>query len=388
MKKYAVHYVWIDLRAGDRYGDRAINVYDDAVKGLAAATPVGVWAEDGSSAYLDDFIPNAETRAAFELSVTKLGLEKWVEQQDARHGTWGDGWAVKESEDTAESLLESLHMAFLAEHPPVDEQDHLLQLTSENLDQEDSEDAFEDLDEAEEDSGDGENEVAAFTPAHRYVIAQSWWVASELARRHPDLVIHEMHPGGGMYDCLALLSQGDLQPFVQLNRVGTIHVMSTPEYRTTWAEALEAASPHAVVKEIEQVADLKMPAKAPPSTPRTLAYRFIAATLHATVNDRRRWDARNEFIDSSDDNPTVLNGYLDGFPELRRSLPSTPQIGLWHEPESHYWAVLRDETPVAIVSIEGIVYRPDRQIDLAGEYRRHDSRMLPIVVSALADVLP
>ncbi|WP_454116041.1 TY-Chap2 family putative peptide chaperone [Microbacterium aurum] len=39
-------------------------------------------------------------------------------------------------------------------------------------------------------------------PATRFVIAQSWWIASELVRRHPDLVIHESHPGGGMYDCL------------------------------------------------------------------------------------------------------------------------------------------------------------------------------------------
>lgn len=388
MKKYAVHFVWIDLRAGDRYGDRAINVYNDAVNGLAAATPVGVWAEDGSSVYLDDFIPSAETRAAFELSLIELGLDAWVEQQDAKHGTWSDGWAVRVSEDTAESLLESLHMAFLAKHPPVDEPVHIVQLTSENLDREDSEGAFDGVDEAKEDSDPGDGDDAAFTPAQRYVIAQSWWVASELARRHPDLVIHEMHPGGGMYDCLALLSPGDLQPFIQLNRVGTIHVMSTPEYRTTWTEALEARSPHAVVKEIEQVAGLRMPAKAPASTPRTLAYRFIAATLNATANDRHRWDARNEFIDSSDDNPTVLNGYLAGFPEVRRSLLTTPQIGLWHEPESHYWAILCDETPVAIVSIEGIVYRPDRQINLAAEYRRHDARMLPVVASALAEVLP
>jgi hypothetical protein len=388
MKKYAVHYVWINLRAGDRYGDRAINVYDDAVNGLAAATPVGVWAEDGSSVYLDDFIPSAETRAAFELSLIELGLDAWVEQQDAKHGTWSDGWAVRVSEDTAESLLESLHMAFLAKHPPVDEPDDLVQLTSENLDREDSEGAIEGVDGAKEDSDAGESDDAAFTPAQRYVIAQSWWVASELARRHPDLVIHEMHPGGGMYDCLALLSPGDLQPFIQLNRVGTIHVTSVPEYRTTWAEALEAASPHAVVKEIEQVAGLSLPAKAPASTPRTLAYRFIATTLNATSNDRHKWDARNEFIDSSDDIPTVLNGYLAGFPEVRRSLLATPQIGLWHEPESHYWALLRDETPVAIVSIEGIVYRPDRQIDLAAEYRRHAARMLPVLASALADVLP
>lgn len=382
MKKYAVHYVWIDLRAGDRYGDRARNVYINVMKGFAAATPVGIWAEDGSSVHLDDFMPSTETHAALKLSLAKLGLSKWVEQLDARHGTWSDGWAVTESDDTADSLLESLHMAFLAEHPPVDKPVEMPQVAVDvgaTVAKEDSDDAAEDSETANDD---------AAGPAQRHVIAQSWWVASELARRHPELVIHEMHPAGGMYDCLALLTPDELQPFVQLNRVGAIHVMARPEYRTTWTEAFEAASPHTVVKEIEQVAGLTIPAKAPASTPRALAYRFIAAALNATVNDRHRWDARNEFIDSSDDNPTVLNGYLAGFPDVRRSLLATPQIGLWHEPESHYWALLRDESPIAIVSIEGVVYRPYSQIDLATEYRRHDSRMLPVVVSALADVLP
>ncbi len=105
-----------------------------------------------------------------------------------------------------------------------------------------------------------------------------------------------------------------------------------------------------------------------------------------SVNDRHHWDARNEFIDSSGDDLTELNGYLAGFPEVRQALPVTPRIGLWHEPESHYWALLRDQA-VAVVSIEGVVHRPDRRIDLAAEYRRHDSRMLPVVVSALADLL-
>ncbi len=52
------------------------------------------------------------------------------------------------------------------------------------------------------------------------------------------------------------LSPHDLQPLVQLNRSGRIHIMSVPDYSTTWSEVLEARSPHAVVKEIEQVAGL------------------------------------------------------------------------------------------------------------------------------------
>ncbi|MGV3733055.1 MAG: hypothetical protein ACO1N6_06610 [Microcella sp.] len=366
MTLYALHHDWID--------------------GHAAQAPVGIWDEDGES-YYPPFTVHLQHRGY--RAGSRPPERSWaghLEYLTDSSSAYNANWSIVDSELTMPEILTTLQEQFFAvEHP-----EPKFRVGTDGLlgDKQDSGGREEDSDLPKEDSDEDVSEASAFTPAHRYVIAQSWWVASELVRRHPDLVIHEMHPGGGMYDCLALLSPGDLKPFVQLNRVGTIHVMSTPEYRTTWAEALEAASPHAVVKEIEQVADLKMPAKAPPSTPRTLAYRFIAATLNATVNDRHRWDARNEFIDSSDDSPTVLNGYLDGFPEVRRSLPSTPQIGLWHEPESHYWAVLRDETPVAIVSIEGVVYRPDRKIDLTTEYRRLDARMQPVVASALADVLP
>ncbi|MGD4206363.1 hypothetical protein QT666_22610, partial [Xanthomonas citri pv. citri] len=40
--------------------------------------------------------------------------------------------------------------------------------------------------------------------ANRFAIAQSWWLASELVRRHPELMIYEMHPGGGQYDVLCV----------------------------------------------------------------------------------------------------------------------------------------------------------------------------------------
>lgn len=373
MTLYALHHDWID--------------------GHATQAPVGIWNEHGES-YYPPFTVHLQHRG--DRARSRPPGRSWaghLEYLTDSASAYNANWSVVDSQLPMPEVLTELQEDFFAvEHPeptvssapdgpPKDQQDS-------EKSQEDSDLLEEDFGATAEDSDASESDDAAFTPAPRYVIAQSWWIASELARRHPGLVIHEMHPGGGMYDCLALLSPGDLQPFIQLNRVGTLQVMSMHKYRPTWAETFEAKSPHSVVKEIEDVAGLRMSAKAPASTPRTLAYRFIAAALNATVNDRHRWDARNEFIDSSDDNLTVLNGYLAGFPDARRSMPATPQIGLWHEPESHYWALLRDETPVAIVSIEGVIYRPDHQIDLSTEYRRHDSRMLPVVATALADVLP
>jgi hypothetical protein len=232
-----------------------------------------------------------------------------------------------------------------------------------------------------------DNESAEPTePAQRFVIAQSWWIASELARRHPEYVVHEMHPGGGSYDCLALLIVGQ-HPAVQLNRGGTIHVMDNPAYRRYWRDALASGTPHALVKEIEAAASLNLARKAPATTSRTLAYRFIAALMTMTVNDRHVWDARNEFIDSSSDDETVLNGYIDAFPDVRHDFTTTEPIGLWQEPYSHFWAILRDEKPVAIVSIDGRFYRKEHAMDLMPAYKAHNRAIIPLVVDAMAGLI-
>lgn len=47
---------------------------------------------------------------------------------------------------------------------------------------------------------------------HRLVGAQSWFVASELLRRHPSMTLIETHPGGGQNDCLSVVAKGASGP--------------------------------------------------------------------------------------------------------------------------------------------------------------------------------
>lgn len=72
---------------------------------------------------------------------------------------------------------------------------------------------------------------------------------------------------------------------------------------------------------------------------------------------------------------------------MSMSLPVTPQFQFWHEPELYYWAVLRHETAVGIVSIERAVYRSDREVDLTNWYRCDDSRLLQVMDLELSDLL-
>ena len=239
--------------------------------------------------------------------------------------------------------------------------------------------------------------MSADWTATRFVFAQSWWLASELVRRHPELIVHEMHPGGGMYDVLCVVAPGKDESFeltrIMLNRAGSIQVhhpqraAKPDEMVGTWKQVMVASDPHEYVKRIEAAAGLGVLAKAPPSTPRALAYRFISTALTMLVNDRHRWDARNEFLDSSGmggfDEDADLRKYLSGFPDAIRHLSTTPSLGHWREPYSHFWALLREDEPVAIVSIEGRLYLPDRVSNLAQEYQVYDRNMHAMVVGLL-----
>ncbi|UJP10115.1 hypothetical protein L2X99_17490 [Microbacterium sp. KUDC0406] len=236
---------------------------------------------------------------------------------------------------------------------------------------------------------------AAGWGAPQRVIAHSWWVASELARRHPELLVYEEHPGGGMYDVLAVAPVRHFAPnapvglaAAMLNRVGTLQIHAGGEATVVsdWATALTAPAPFDTVLRLEAAAGWSSPASTPSATRRSLAYRFLAASLNAFVNDRHDWDARCELLDSSDG--IERNGYLKDFPEALADLDLIPRIGIFGEPHSHFWALMRDGQAIAIVSIDGRIYpRTGASSDLLVEYEKHGRRIRRLATARLRDWL-
>jgi hypothetical protein len=232
-------------------------------------------------------------------------------------------------------------------------------------------------------------------------MALSWQIAADLVHQHPELVVHEMHPGGGQYDVLAVFSLplANSSVTVMLNRAGTIQVHSNKATRAgsnavvlgTWTDAALPGGARLITRKIEDTTAFTTSRETAPVPTHALAYRFIADVLAAAAHDAYDWDARNEFMDSSGDwylgDPEV-NGYIDGFPRVRRDFSKTPRIGLWHEPESHFWAILRDQVPIAIVSLEGQVYRADHTYDLAVEYASGPSGPGDVAGRVFRDYLP
>lgn len=211
-------------------------------------------------------------------------------------------------------------------------------------------------------------------PASRFVIAQSWWIASEIVRRHPSLTIRETHPGDGLYDCLTIVDSAQ-QRILDLNRHGRLHVPGNEDFEPLpWSATVTAASGHDVVKTLEKAAGLSPPIKAAASGPKVLAYRLIARVLTSLVDDRHTWDARSgEFATARTGTALELFGYLETRGKSR----------------DEFWILSKDAQPVAALGVDGVMESQSAMpVELLPAYRAADSSITALVGQVLGDVLP
>ena len=236
----------------------------------------------------------------------------------------------------------------------------------------------------------------SFEPSARIQIAQSWWIASELVRRHPHLILIEHHPMDGFYDSLGIvdLDRDKKMSVVDINRPGSVHVHSDPKWSPiSLAEALGQHSPHDVIKRVEAAAGWAAPTATPKTTARVLTYRVIARVLASMVNDQHAWDVRTDWKQTSDwDEPLPAgqqaHGYLHEFPIANYFAHSLPSFGIVGEPNVHLWALKRDDKPVAILDTSGRLVTKSGYRDLMVSYRQHGRNLTRTIADALGDVLP
>lgn len=223
------------------------------------------------------------------------------------------------------------------------------------------------------------------------VIVRSWGIAAELVRRHPELLVYEMHPGGGMYDVLCIatpdqVSPGEAseQPKVMLNREGSIHVLvgEKPVFHTDWESVLVRPLRESV-SVLESATAWGSPEAVPSSTPRSLAYRFLATSVAFFSDAVHEWDVRSEFMDSSGDFPARPDRLAE-FPSALEAVRSTPRLGIHGEPHSHFWSLMRGGEALAVVSVEGQVHwRNGSMTELSEAHQKHGRRMRRLTATLL-----
>jgi hypothetical protein len=217
----------------------------------------------------------------------------------------------------------------------------------------------------------------------------SWRMATELQRRSPsDLSIAEMHPGGGMYDCLALEKiNGESIAFI--NREGSFqswgHNGGRIEQEDLWiSENTHGPQLLAVVDKMCELIGLRVPKQLPPTTPESLVYRFIAAFLTHAYGGLSHWECRGGFKDTSGYDGGWRESWFEPFPTAQQPLASARRNGYLYS----FWILLENEKPMLCLETCGIAHRRDgTKVDLMPIYKAQ-RRIWPVIAKVALEILP
>lgn len=247
--------------------------------------------------------------------------------------------------------------------------------------------------------------------AERFLTAQMWSIGSELVRRHPHLLMT-------MIDVEALVEPPGLENFgrrwlllvhdarddlcVQFDlSEGIDYQVGGDTHTLSWGQVFSAPGPLDIVAQLEGSLRLDSPCVTPPATPRSLVYRVIASALATSLDDPHEWCAVPAPI-SGDDVPGSAGGPLfSGFSSTaiprgryartyvlanqRAQATLSPQPTPFPQP---FWALLRDDEPIAIFDIAGIVHTVLGSTALLPFYEECDRELSLITARFLGPYLP
>lgn len=222
--------------------------------------------------------------------------------------------------------------------------------------------------------------------------AASWRLASELSRRHPTTTrLIRCHPGGGQYDCLALLSTTRDHGAVYLNRNGTIQVDQRfdgrePDWRPREWDAYFRADPRRFLLNLELAAGLPSPSAVPASTPRTLTHRILATMAATAIKTVHPVEIIPGWIDTSGEGGGAYREGFERFPSIPGNLLEPRDDDFHGQPGYRFWFVRRAEGPVcAFEQEQGLAWTsgaPD-PIDLMHSYVAARRNVLTVTTELL-----
>lgn len=224
--------------------------------------------------------------------------------------------------------------------------------------------------------------------ADRFALQQTWWIASELCRRHPELLISRLQDSE--QNQLLLVHDGPTGKRVQFGLTGGIKYEQGGTVRQIdWPSIIAQHNAHDVLKRLEHGTGWGSPTDTPATTHRTLVYRIVAKLLALNLDDRHEWQAVPLPILGDEDEPVSAWGLLDQFPSLRDAADGyleyatalaaadEHETAFWHEP---LWMLLRDMEPVAVLDEAGTVHLAETTpVDLMDAYDSVERDLNPVV---------
>jgi hypothetical protein len=228
----------------------------------------------------------------------------------------------------------------------------------------------------------------------RLINARSWWIATELCRRHPQLTIIERHPPDGPHDSLALFDETVGRMVVDLNRAGSLGANIAGDGKDGgdgalgfgWAEVF-STEPLQTVMRLESDAGLAPPRKRLTTTGHLLSYRLISTLVEASANEPQPWDVRSAYVDAhgEDGGPSRhLFEEFRGAAEQRERIGKVPS----GDPAHGFWAFRRRDQVEFMIDHWTMLYRRDREpVELELAFRGAERNLWKLIGQAFADEL-
>lgn len=174
--------------------------------------------------------------------------------------------------------------------------------------------------------------------------ALGWQLVAELVRRHPGVfTVLETHPGGGMYDCLALYVP-PARAVVQLNREGSLHFEVGESMSDVW-ERLVQHGPEAVADRVAARIDVS-DARSTGDDPGVVA---MMAAIAGAVADAG-WTWRNGIFDTSGYGGGPVTEWFDRF---GLNLQGGGEDHGLDQPGYRYWFLVRGDVVAAALDARG-----------------------------------
>ncbi|TFD52742.1 hypothetical protein E3T55_06135 [Cryobacterium frigoriphilum] len=241
--------------------------------------------------------------------------------------------------------------------------------------------------------------------AERFLTAQMWWVGSELVRRHPHLLmtmtdVDARSEPAGLEECerrwlLRVHDEGDdMQVQFDLAEGIEYRVAGSPQ-TLSWPQIFAAVGPLDIVVQLEAALGLDSPNVTSAATPHTLVYRVIASALATALDDPHEWCAVPAPISVADVPGSPGGPLFEGFPStaVPRGLYARTYLLAEHRAQSTlfrqpFWALLRDDEPIAIFDTAGVVHTVLGSTALLPFYEECGRELALITARILGPYLP
>jgi hypothetical protein len=237
--------------------------------------------------------------------------------------------------------------------------------------------------------------------------ALSWEISSELVRRHPEeLMLAELQPGGGQYDCMTIVSlHGEEMSF--MNRISKGHInvalRHTLDDRPNWTQVLLADDRRTVVELIESDMGLLAPRETPLTTSRSIGYRVIAEMILQKALSKNSLFASHGWYDGEMHELNAKMTYFEAVPMAHEALRASKAGELFKSPAANFWFVFELEPSkqhthflefdanskpplFAVDCYKGMLHGPRLSIDLMAEYKANDRNLEKLIRAIYIDL--